>query len=88
MTKTPFSPFSAPVRLERIEPSRHCWRFYQLEVGIDLLGHSCLTRSWGRIGTTGQERSEIFEEPDKAQEALKHWVQKKQRRGYQLKDKP
>ncbi|MBS1066830.1 WGR domain-containing protein [Gluconobacter kondonii] len=41
-----------------------------------------LVCSWGRLGTTGQERRERFVDPVAAQKELMRWMRVKQRRGY------
>ncbi|OUI80720.1 molybdate metabolism regulator [Gluconobacter sp. DsW_056] len=77
-----FSLFPESARLQRIDPATNCWRFYRLTLQDDLFGGTVLVRSWGRLGTTGQERRERFGDPVAAQAELVCWVQVKQRRGY------
>jgi predicted DNA-binding WGR domain protein len=45
-------------------------RFYSLMVERDLFGTIRLVRSWGRIGTNGQELVEVFATEGGAGEAL------------------
>jgi predicted DNA-binding WGR domain protein len=70
------------VILYRIDVSRHMHRFYRLDVQPDLFGAWCLIREWGRIGTTGRERSVPFPSPAQAQAALDKQRRTKERRGY------
>ena len=57
-------------------------RYYRLDVQPDLFGAWCLMREWGRIGTTGRERSVPFPTPQEAQAALDKQCRAKERRGY------
>ena len=77
-----FSLFPESARLQRIDPTTNCWRFYRLTLQDDLFGGTVLVRSWGRLGTTGQERRERFGDPVAAQKELMRWMRVKQRRGY------
>ena len=76
-----FSLFPESARLQRIDPATNCWRFYRT-LQEDLFGGTVLVRSWGRLGTTGQERRERFNDVVAAQKELMRWVRVKQRRGY------
>jgi predicted DNA-binding WGR domain protein len=61
-------------------------RFYSLMVERDLFGTIRLVRSWGRIGTNGQELVEVFAtegEAGEALEALGALARAKRRRGDQ-----
>lgn len=77
-----FSLFPENARLQRIDPATNCWRFYRLTLQGDLFGGTVLVRSWGRLGTTGQERRQRFNDVVAAQKELMRWVRVKQRRGY------
>ena len=68
--------------LYRIDASKHMHRFYRLDVQPDLFGQWCLMREWGRIGTTGRERSIPFPTPTAAHAALDKQRRVKERRGY------
>jgi predicted DNA-binding WGR domain protein len=49
----------------------------------DLFGTVRLVRNWGRIGTKGQEKSEIYADEIAAGQALEIVAQAKRQRGYQ-----
>jgi predicted DNA-binding WGR domain protein len=69
--------------LYRIDASKRMHRFYRLDVQPDLFGQWCLMREWGRIGTTGRERSIPFLSSEEAQAALDQQRCAKERRGYE-----
>jgi predicted DNA-binding WGR domain protein len=71
------------ILLERIEPSQNMARYYVLSIEPTLFGDSALVREWGRIGSSGQRRSEFFPQPSDARLALHAWLKRKRRRGYQ-----
>ena len=56
---------------------------YVLSIEPTLFGDSALVREWGRIGSSGQRRSELFPQPSDAHLALDTWLKRKRRRGYQ-----
>jgi predicted DNA-binding WGR domain protein len=74
---------AAAIVLYRIDDTKRMHRFYRLDVQVDLLGAWCLTREWGRIGSTGQTRSVSFHSPQDAQAALAKQRRAKERRGYE-----
>lgn len=71
------------ILLERIDPAQNMARYYVLSIEPTLFGDSALVREWGRIGSTGQRRSEVFPQPNDAHLALDIWLKRKRRRGYQ-----
>lgn len=73
---------SLSVSLRRIRPSRHERRFYRLAVEVDLFGTHLLRRQWGRIGTDGQQKCDIYQDSVTAAAALHHHAERKRRRGY------
>jgi predicted DNA-binding WGR domain protein len=77
------SPIQHALVLHRIDPDRHVARFYSLMIERDLFGTITLVRSWGRIGTGGRERVEVFDTVDEAGQALEALARVKRRRGYQ-----
>jgi predicted DNA-binding WGR domain protein len=77
------SPIQHAVVLRRIDPDRRMARFYSLMVERDLFGTIWLVRSWGRIGTHGQELVEVFATESEAGAALEALARAKWRRGYQ-----
>lgn len=78
------SAFVPPLCLTRRDPARNMARFYRLEIAPDLFGGVVLLRSWGRIGSTGQERREWFADPARARREFAVWLRRKRRRGYRL----
>jgi predicted DNA-binding WGR domain protein len=76
------SPVQHALVLHRIEPDRGVARFYSLIIERDLFGTIRLVRSWGRIGTNGQELVEVFADELEAGEALEAIARAKRRRGY------
>ena len=71
--------------LERREPAANVARFYVLTIEETLFGDTALVREWGRLGTSGRRRLDLFEERAQASEALENWLGRKLRRGYQAR---
>ena len=71
--------------LERVDRTKNMSRYYVLSVEPTLFAESSLVRQWGRIGRVGQRRIDLYASPPLAQIALNRWLEKKQRRGYQLR---
>jgi predicted DNA-binding WGR domain protein len=71
--------------LERVDRTKNMSRYYVLSVEPTLFAESSLVRQWGRIGRVGQTRIDLYASPPLAQIALNTWLEKKQRRGYQLR---
>ena len=46
--------------VQRIDTTKNMARFYAMSIEPDLFGGSALVRRWGRIGTRGQERIDLF----------------------------
>lgn len=57
-------------------------RFYCLSVERSLFGDVALVREWGRIGTLGRRRLDLYANAAQAQEALRRLAASKLRRGY------
>lgn len=57
-------------------------RFYLLSVEPALLAGAALLRQWGRIGTRGRTRVELFASEADARQALMRLAAAKTRRGY------
>jgi predicted DNA-binding WGR domain protein len=68
--------------LYRIDSSKRMHRYYRMDVQPDLFGQWCLMREWGRIGSTGQNRSLPFPTPHDAETALNKQRRAKERKGY------
>ena len=71
--------------LDRIRPERNERRFYALSVGVDLFGNIHLLRNWGRIGTGGRVRVDVYSGTGDAISALQKRARAKCRRGYEAR---
>jgi predicted DNA-binding WGR domain protein len=71
--------------LERVDAAQNMARYYVLSVEPTLFGDSALAREWGRIGTAGRRRLDLFGKDSDAFVALDHWLARKKRRGYELR---
>lgn len=76
--------FPEDIRIERVDPDANMYRFYRLRLMPDLFGGVSLLREWGRIGTQGRHRIELFEDASSAADAMTALYRAKQKRGYQL----
>lgn len=57
-------------------------RFYRMSLCPALVGRVSLVRQWGRIGTRGHERVDLFDDVKQAEEVLLRLERSKRRRGY------
>ena len=71
--------------MHRIDPHRNMRRFYALSIQPNLFGGASLVRRWGRVGTHGQQKIQLFENDDAASRALDRLVRIRQRRGYVIR---
>jgi len=71
-----------PLLLTRLDPSRNMARFYMLAMEPNLFDGIALVRNWGRIGTRGRFRIELFDSRQEAAERLTAIASSKMRRGY------
>ncbi len=73
-----------PYRLyiERIDPSKNMARYYALSIEPNLFGGTSLVRSWGRIGSRGQQKIHVFDSEVKAVDLLLSLLRRKRSRGY------
>ncbi len=71
--------------VERIEPEKNMARFYALAVQPTLFGEVSLVRSWGRIGTRGQQKLHVFNDEWQAVDLFLELLREKRRRGYRPK---
>ncbi|EJC63644.1 hypothetical protein Rleg5DRAFT_7194 [Rhizobium leguminosarum bv. viciae WSM1455] len=73
-----------PYRLyiERIDPSKNMARYYALSIEPNLFGGTSLVRSWGRIGSRGQQKIHVFDSEAKALDLLLALLRRKRSRGY------
>ena len=70
-------------QLRRIDPARNMARFYRVSVGRSLFGDFSVVREWGRIGTIGRVRIDLFENEHVALGACEAIERLKRKRGYQ-----
>jgi len=73
---------TCPTLLFRIDPTQNMARFYLLAIEPTLFGGSSLTRCWGRMGTKGQTKIDLFDTAVEAMEASRRLLSSKLRRGY------
>lgn len=71
-----------PLVLRHIDASRNMARFYMLSIEPNLLGTVSLVRQWGRIGSMGQCKIELFDRYEEAIAAFEHLGIAKRRKGY------
>jgi len=57
-------------------------RFYTLSIEPTLFGETSLVRNWGRIGSGGQRRVDLFENDQQAVKLFLDIVRQKRARGY------
>lgn len=75
--------FPELIRVERVDAEANMYRFYNMRILPDLFGGVSLLREWGRIGTGGQSRIDLFADAGQALDAMNKIYRSKQRRGYQ-----
>ncbi len=68
--------------LERRDKCLNMARFYVLAIESTLFDDVALVREWGRIGSRGRRRVDLFIDAGKAAESLDVWLARKRRRGY------
>jgi len=68
--------------VERIDAPRNMARFYALSIQPTLFGEPSLLRSWGRIGSRGQQKIHVFGEESEAVALFLELVAQKHKRGY------
>lgn len=71
--------------IERKDPTKNMARFYAMEISETLFGDACLTRRWGRIGTSGQYMEHHFKTEDDAVKLFLDLTRQKKARGYRPK---
>ncbi|WP_120505301.1 WGR domain-containing protein [Sulfitobacter mediterraneus] len=79
-----FDLFPEDIRIERVDADANMYRFYRLRLLPDLFGGISLLREWGRIGTQGQYKIELFTDGGEATDAMLTVFRAKQKRGYLL----
>jgi len=76
--------FPVEALLRRIRPDRNEWRYYRLSIHRDLFGGATLLRQWGRIGTAGSTRVDLYQDEGEAANALTRMIRYRKKRGYAL----
>src|SRR5271166_2558751 len=71
--------------LERVDRAKNMARFYVLSIEPTLFEDLALVRRWGRVGSAGRQRIDLHPSRPIAQIELKKWLDRKRRRGYQLR---
>jgi predicted DNA-binding WGR domain protein len=71
----------APDRSPAARLHLHVVRFYVFTIEPSLFGDAALVRAWGRMGSFGRERLDLYESAGEAGEALEAWLARKIRRG-------
>lgn len=70
------------IALTRSKPSKNLHRFYAMHLATTLFGEWDLIAEWGRIGSPGTVRQQIFPTEQLAQAALTKRLRIKAGRGY------
>jgi predicted DNA-binding WGR domain protein len=68
--------------IEKTDPQKNMARFYAMSIEPNLFGEACLTRRWGRIGSTGQEMVHHFGREKEAVTLFLELLRRKRSRGY------
>lgn len=68
--------------LHRIDPSLNMARYYAIAIQPTLFGGSSVVREWGRIGTRGRCKVELFDNIEQAAVIKDRLERSKRRRGY------
>ncbi len=68
--------------IERTDAAKNMARFYAMSIQPTLFGQACLTRSWGRIGASGQSMIHHFDREQDAVLLFLDVLRRKRRRGY------
>ena len=68
--------------LTRVDLAHNMRRFYSLALATSLFGEAGVVRRWGRIGSSGQSRTDWYSAPLEAETALQALLRAKRRRGY------
>jgi len=71
--------------LERVDRAKNMARFYVLSIEPTLFEDLALVRRWARVGSAGRQRIDLQPSQPIAQIEFKKWLERKRRRGYQLR---
>ena len=70
------------MHLKKTDPDANLYRFYRLDIVQGLFGDWGVVRNWGRIGSSGQVRTDWFETEAEAKNARFELHIAKAKRGY------
>lgn len=70
------------MHLTKTEPNANLFRFYRMDIVRGLFGDWGLVRNWGRVGSSGQIRTDWFDTETEAKDARFDLHMQKARRGY------
>jgi predicted DNA-binding WGR domain protein len=70
------------IRLVRRETEKNMARFYLIQIVPGLFGNWGLMREWGRIGKSGNTRTDWFDDKASAHKASDELLEDKLKRGY------
>ncbi|MCR5942586.1 WGR domain-containing protein [Ochrobactrum sp. XJ1] len=68
--------------IERKDAAVNMARYYAMDISETLFGTPCLTRRWGRIGSSGQMLVHHFEREEEAVDLFLALLREKRARGY------
>ena len=68
--------------IERTDASINMARYYAMDISETLFGTPCLTRRWGRIGSSGQVLVHHFTKEEEAVDLFLALLREKRARGY------
>jgi predicted DNA-binding WGR domain protein len=71
--------------LERVDRAKNMARFYVLSIEPTLFEDLAVVRQWGRIGNAERKWIDLHPSQRVARIELKKWLDRKKRRGYQLR---
>ncbi|WP_117196088.1 WGR domain-containing protein [Rhizobium terrae] len=67
---------------QRVDPARNMARYYVLAIEPTLFGEAAVVRRWGRIGSRGEEKSEVFATEREAAIHFLAMLRRKRQKGY------
>ncbi|MBF0110331.1 MAG: WGR domain-containing protein [Magnetococcales bacterium] len=70
--------------LQRVHPQSGVVWFYSIQIQRDLLGEWQLIREWGRSGSSGTLRRQIFDDLDPALESMDLLVEQLREKGFKV----
>jgi predicted DNA-binding WGR domain protein len=70
------------IQLTRSKPTSNLHRFYSLHLAPTLFGEWAMVMEWGRVGSPGTVREQLFQTEENARAALTKRLRIKTRRGY------